>query len=60
MKNLKCTLGGLLSLYLAWLTISGKILNYISFADPLNEMMFFVFCCIMSICLFICVEFKKI
>ena len=41
MKNFALFLGGCLSLYLAWITGTGEILNYIHFADPLNEMGFF-------------------
>ena len=41
MKNLLLFLGGCLSLYLAWITGTGEILEYIDFADPLNEMGFF-------------------
>jgi len=40
MKNFALFLGGCLSLYLAWITGTGEILNYIHFADPLNEMFF--------------------
>ena len=42
MKNFALFLGGCLSLYLAWITGTGEILNYIHFADPLNEMFFCV------------------
>ena len=42
MKNLLLFLGGCLSLYLAWITGTGEILKYIDFADPLNEMGFFM------------------
>jgi len=48
MKNLLLFLGGCLSLYLAWMTGTGEILNYIDFADPLNEMGFFGCCCAMA------------
>ena len=41
MKNFALFLGGCLSLYLAWITGTGEILNYIDFADPLNEMGFY-------------------
>ena len=37
MKNFALFLGGCLSLYLAWITGTGEILNYINFADPLND-----------------------
>ena len=47
MKNLKqlaqdsmFILGGIFALYIAWITGTGEILNYIHFADPLNEMFF--------------------
>jgi|TARA_B100001778_G_C18417416_1_gene551708 hypothetical protein len=60
MKNLKFILGGFISLYLAWITGTGEILNYIPFADPLNEMGFFILCCMMSTGFFMCIERKKV
>ena len=48
MKNLLLVLGGCLSLYLAWITGTGEILEYIDFADPLNEMGFFGCCVFMA------------
>jgi len=39
-QNLLTLMGGLISLYVAYITATGTILNYISFADPLNEMGF--------------------
>ncbi len=38
--NLSLIAGGFISLYLAYITGTGEILNYIDFADPLNEMGF--------------------
>tara|TARA_R100000152_G_C6722865_1_gene148589 strand:+ start:631 stop:819 length:189 start_codon:yes stop_codon:yes gene_type:complete len=35
-------LGGIVCLYIAYMTGTGEILNYIDFADPLNEMGFFM------------------
>ena len=35
-------ISGIFSLYLAYITGTGEILNYIDFADPLNEMGFFI------------------
>jgi len=32
---------GVICLYIAYMTSTGEILNYIPFADPLNEMVFF-------------------
>ena len=52
MKNFALFLGGCLSLYLAWITGTGEILNYIDFADPLNEMGFFGCCCSLAVCCF--------
>jgi len=46
-QNLLTLMGGLISLYIAYITATGQILNYISFADPLNEMAFFM----LSLCL---------
>ena len=40
-KNLLYILSGLLCLGIAWMTGTGDILNYVHFADPLNEMFFF-------------------
>ena len=40
--NLSLIAGGFISLYLAYITGTGEILNYVPFADPLNEM---GFCC---------------
>jgi len=41
-QNSMFIIGGLISLYLAYITGTGKILSYIDFADPLNEMGFFM------------------
>ena len=38
--NLLTLIGGIFSIYVAYITATGTILNYISFADPLNEMFF--------------------
>jgi len=40
-NNLLLVLAGFAALYVAYITGSGEILNYIDFADPLNEMAFF-------------------
>tara|TARA_A100001201_G_scaffold142653_1_gene141461 strand:+ start:2719 stop:2916 length:198 start_codon:yes stop_codon:yes gene_type:complete len=45
-KKLMIVLAGILCLCIAWMTGTGDILNYIDFADPLNEMGFFM-CCAM-------------
>ena len=42
MNKLKFYLGAGVSYYLAYITGTGEILNYVPFADPLNEMAFFV------------------
>jgi hypothetical protein len=59
MKNFALFLGGCLSLYLAWITGTGEILNYIDFADPLNEMGFFGACIAMGVCCFMACFCKK-
>jgi|TARA_R100000005_G_C4981291_1_gene190994 hypothetical protein len=41
-KNSIFIICGLISFYLAYITGTGTILNYIDFADPLNEMGFFM------------------
>jgi len=40
LKNIGFTLSGLACLYIAYITGTGEILNYIDFADPLNELFF--------------------
>ena len=40
-------LGGMIAVYIAYITGTGEILNYVHFADPLNEMFF----CIASLAL---------
>ena len=41
-NNVLFLLGGFIALFLAWITGTGEMLNYIDFADPLNEMGFFM------------------
>ena len=41
-KNSLLILSGIICLGIAWITGTGDILNYIDFADPLNEMGFFM------------------
>ena len=41
-QNLAFILGGIFALYIAWITGTGEILQYVHFEDPLNEMFF---CC---------------
>ena len=45
-KNSLLIIAGIICLGIAWMTGTGDILNYIDFADPLNEMGFFV--CLIS------------
>ena len=40
--NTLFVLSGIVCLYIAYMTGTGEILNYINFADPLNEMGFFM------------------
>jgi len=51
MTKLKFTLGAAISFYLAYITGTGDILNYIAFADPLNEFAFFTIASVMGIML---------
>ena len=53
MRKLKYYLGAAICFYLAYITGTGEILNYVPFADPLNEMAFFGLC-IMSGSGFLC------
>ncbi len=49
LKNIGFTLSGLACLYIAYITGTGEILNYINFADPLNEMGFCVCALMMGV-----------
>ena len=40
LTNLSTLIFGIFSIYVAYITATGEILNYIHFADPLNEMFF--------------------
>ena len=40
-SSLSLVVSGVVCLYIAYMTGTGEILNYIPFADPLNEMAFF-------------------
>ena len=47
--NFKALLGAITALMTAHATATGEILNYINFADPLNEMAFCVLCLMLGI-----------
>ena len=53
-KRVVQIIGGIACFYIAWITGTGEILNYIPFADPLNEMAFFVMSIIMGVGLLYC------
>ena len=59
MKRLLYIIGGAVCLYLAYMTGTGEILNYINFADPLNEMGFFIACIMLGTCCLFSIETKK-
>ena len=59
LKNLLKVLGSLFCGYIAYTTLTGEILNYVYFADPLNEMFFCVMGMVMSILLLCTLELKK-
>ena len=40
LTNFLTLIFGIFSIYVAYITATGDILNYIDFADPLNEMFF--------------------
>jgi len=42
MDNLLNHIGAAISFYLAYITGTGKILQYVNFSDPLGEMVFFI------------------
>ena len=50
-KNVMFIIVGIISLYLAYITGTGEILNYVDFADPLNEMGFCFTCLCMGVVL---------
>ena len=47
--NFKALLGAITALMVAHATATGEILNYINFADPLNEMAFCILCLVLGI-----------
>ena len=53
-KNVMFIIVGIISLYLAYITGTGEILNYVDFADPLNEMGFFACLTVMGGMLIFC------
>ena len=58
-QNLSFIVAGVACLYIAYITGTGEILNYIYFADPLNEMGFFGACIAMGVCCFMACFCKK-
>ena len=52
-KNLLVIAGGIVCFYIAYITGTGEILNYVPFADPLNEMAFFGLSSLMGVGCFI-------
>ena len=54
MKRLLSITSGVVCLYLAYITGTGEILNYINFEDPLNEMGFFACLTVMGGMLIFC------
>jgi len=54
LENSMFFIGGILCLGIAWMTGTGDILNYINFADPLNEMGFFMASIMLGGCLIAC------
>ena len=54
MKRLLSITSGVVCLYLAYITGTGEILNYINFADPLNEMGVFACLTVMGGMLIFC------
>lgn len=56
MNKLKFYLGAIVSYYLAYITGTGEILNYVPFADPLNEMAFFILAIFSGTCFLMCTK----
>ena len=54
--NLKATIGAIISFGVAYITATGTILNYINFADPLNEMGFCILALIMGVGCLMCIK----
>ena len=59
MTNVFALIGATISFFTAYLTGTGKILQIISFADPLNEMGFFIACIMLGTCCLFSIETKK-
>ena len=54
LTNLSTLIFGIFSIYVAYITATGDILNYINFADPLNEMFFCFSALIMGVMCIYC------
>ena len=54
MKKVVQIISGIACFYTAWITGTGEILNYIPFADPLNEMGVFILAIMMGSGLLYC------
>ena len=59
MNNAIALIGATLSFFTAYLTGTGKILKIISFADPLNEMGFFVLSIMLGVCCLFSIKTKS-
>ena len=54
LQNLSILIFGIFSIYVSYITATGDILNYIHFADPLNEMFFCITSFIMGVTCIYC------
>ena len=55
-SSLSLVVSGVICLYIAYITGTGEILNYIPFADPLNEMAFCGLNLLMGFGFFACIK----
>tara|TARA_B100001173_G_C15869071_1_gene496422 strand:+ start:450 stop:785 length:336 start_codon:yes stop_codon:yes gene_type:complete len=54
LTNFSTLIFGIFSIYISYITATGDILNYINFADPLNEMFFCFSALIMGVMCIYC------
>jgi len=56
LHNIKAIAAGVLFLFIAYITATGQLMEYVPFADPLNEMAFFALSILMGIGSLFCIK----
>lgn len=56
LHNIKALVAGALFLFIAYVTGTGQLMDYVPFADPLNEMAFFALSIMMGIGSLFCIK----